>query len=247
MMDYWSSFAKTGTPKAAGQPAWPAFDKPGGPVMLLGDTVRGRAGAASRSLRGVRRLREGRDVGTGSRRGPVQPGRSTVPATPDVAAAAFRRSSLPRAPHRHLHPARARRLRVELAAGPPVAGHRRDRRGDVHRDPPDRRRRGAARAGPRSATAAGRRSAAAGVHTHEPAAARLFVYAVPFSLAYVRIGAAVGALVLFGVVQLTMVGYGLASGERPRRGPGRGSPWRAAAWCCSPRRQRPVPIRSAWR
>ena len=43
----------------------------------------------------------------------------------------------------------------------------------------------------------------------------LFVYAVPFSLAYVRIGAAVGALVLFGVVQLTMVGYGLASGERP--------------------------------
>ena len=43
----------------------------------------------------------------------------------------------------------------------------------------------------------------------------LFVYAVPFSLAYVRIGAAVGALVLFGVVQLTMVGYGLARGERP--------------------------------
>jgi len=43
----------------------------------------------------------------------------------------------------------------------------------------------------------------------------LFAYAVPFSLAYVRIGAAVGALVLFGVVQLTMVGYGLATGERP--------------------------------
>jgi drug/metabolite transporter (DMT)-like permease len=43
----------------------------------------------------------------------------------------------------------------------------------------------------------------------------LFVYAVPFSLAYVRVGAAVGALVLFGVVQLTMVGYGLAAGERP--------------------------------
>jgi len=45
--------------------------------------------------------------------------------------------------------------------------------------------------------------------------ATLFAYAVPFSLAYVRIGAAVGALVLFGVVQLTMVGYGLATGERP--------------------------------
>src|SRR5204862_308953 len=32
--------------------------------------------------------------------------------------------------------------------------------------------------------------------------AALFAYAVPFSLAYVRIGAAVGALVLFGVVLL---------------------------------------------
>jgi para-nitrobenzyl esterase len=40
MMDYWSSFAKTGVPKAQGQPAWPAFDKPGAPVILLGDTVK---------------------------------------------------------------------------------------------------------------------------------------------------------------------------------------------------------------
>jgi para-nitrobenzyl esterase len=40
MMDYWSSFAKTGAPTAAGQPAWPAFAKPGGPVMLLGEKVR---------------------------------------------------------------------------------------------------------------------------------------------------------------------------------------------------------------
>lgn len=43
----------------------------------------------------------------------------------------------------------------------------------------------------------------------------LFAYAAPFSLAYLRIGAAVGALVLFGVVQLTMIGYGIARGERP--------------------------------
>ena len=43
----------------------------------------------------------------------------------------------------------------------------------------------------------------------------LFVYAAPFSFAYLRIGAAVGALVLFGVVQLTMIGYGIARGERP--------------------------------
>lgn len=43
----------------------------------------------------------------------------------------------------------------------------------------------------------------------------LFAYAAPFSLAYLRIGAAVGALVLFGVVQLTMIGYGIARGEHP--------------------------------
>jgi drug/metabolite transporter (DMT)-like permease len=43
----------------------------------------------------------------------------------------------------------------------------------------------------------------------------LFLYAAPFSFAYLRIGAAVGALVLFGVVQLTMIGYGVARGERP--------------------------------
>jgi drug/metabolite transporter (DMT)-like permease len=44
----------------------------------------------------------------------------------------------------------------------------------------------------------------------------LIVYALPFSFAYLHIGAAVGALVLFGVVQLTMIGYGLWRGERPR-------------------------------
>jgi drug/metabolite transporter (DMT)-like permease len=43
----------------------------------------------------------------------------------------------------------------------------------------------------------------------------LFAYAAPFSFAYLRIGAAVGALVLFGAVQLTMIGYALFRGERP--------------------------------
>ncbi len=43
----------------------------------------------------------------------------------------------------------------------------------------------------------------------------LFAYAAPFSFAYLRIGAATGALVLFGVVQLTMIGYALIKGERP--------------------------------
>lgn len=44
----------------------------------------------------------------------------------------------------------------------------------------------------------------------------LNVYALPFSFAYLRIGAAVGALVMFAVVQLTMVGYAIARGEHPR-------------------------------
>jgi drug/metabolite transporter (DMT)-like permease len=43
----------------------------------------------------------------------------------------------------------------------------------------------------------------------------LFVYAAPFSFAYLRIGAATGALVLFGTVQLTMIAWGVAHGERP--------------------------------
>ena len=42
-------------------------------------------------------------------------------------------------------------------------------------------------------------------------------YAICFTLAYLRIGAAVGALVLFGSVQVTMIGTGLVRGERPSR------------------------------
>lgn len=39
-----------------------------------------------------------------------------------------------------------------------------------------------------------------------PSAIALAAYAVAFSFAYVRIGAAVGALILFACVQLTMIG-----------------------------------------
>jgi drug/metabolite transporter (DMT)-like permease len=46
----------------------------------------------------------------------------------------------------------------------------------------------------------------------------LFGYAAPFSYAYLRMGAGVGALVLFGTVQVTMIGWGLVRGERPRVG-----------------------------
>ncbi len=43
----------------------------------------------------------------------------------------------------------------------------------------------------------------------------LFVYAAAFSFAYVKLTAGVGALVLFGAVQATMILSGLRSGERP--------------------------------
>lgn len=41
-------------------------------------------------------------------------------------------------------------------------------------------------------------------------------YAITFSLAYVTLEAGAGALVLFGLVQLTMIAAGLRGGERPR-------------------------------
>jgi drug/metabolite transporter (DMT)-like permease len=47
--------------------------------------------------------------------------------------------------------------------------------------------------------------------------AALAGYAVAFTLAYTMIGAAVGALLLFGAVQATMIGVGLVRGERPAR------------------------------
>jgi len=49
-------------------------------------------------------------------------------------------------------------------------------------------------------------------------AAALFVYAAAFSFAYVTLETGTGALLLFGAVQLTMIGYGLGRGERLARG-----------------------------
>lgn len=46
--------------------------------------------------------------------------------------------------------------------------------------------------------------------------ALLFLYAVPFSFAYLSLGAGTGALILFGGVQVTMILAALRSGERPR-------------------------------
>ncbi|KFZ37615.1 membrane protein [Shewanella mangrovi] len=48
-------------------------------------------------------------------------------------------------------------------------------------------------------------------------ASALFGYAVAFSFAYNSLSAGSGALLLFGAVQITMIGYGLWSGERINR------------------------------
>ncbi|OAH96913.1 hypothetical protein A1353_23870 [Methylomonas methanica] len=47
-----------------------------------------------------------------------------------------------------------------------------------------------------------------------PSALALFIYAAGFSYAYLSLSAATGALILFGTVQATMIGYGLWTGER---------------------------------
>ena len=68
-----------------------------------------------------------------------------------------------------------------------------------------------------------------------------------FPRAYVQIGAGLGALLLFGTVQLTMIGWGLARGERPAAPsrPAWPSPW----WACSssPIPRSPGPRWGAWR
>lgn len=47
-------------------------------------------------------------------------------------------------------------------------------------------------------------------------AAMLLAYAVPFSFAYLQLTAGTGALILFGCVQASMIGWGLWRGEHPR-------------------------------
>ncbi|HZT05172.1 MAG TPA: DMT family transporter [Steroidobacteraceae bacterium] len=49
-----------------------------------------------------------------------------------------------------------------------------------------------------------------------PSAFALFAYAAGFSFSYLHLTAAAGALLLFGAVQTTMIGFGLWSGERLR-------------------------------
>ncbi len=61
----------------------------------------------------------------------------------------------------------------------------------------------------------GLRSGPVGVRGNWRSAALLFLYAVPFSFAYLSLSAGTGALILFGSVQATMLVAALGMGERP--------------------------------
>lgn len=89
-------------------------------------------------------------------------------------------------------------------------------------------------AGPRQALA----------HGSAGSALALLGYAVAFSLAYVRIGAAAGALLLFGAVQLTMLAGALARGEPVGRRAliGLGFALGGIAWLIAPGVGAPSPL-----
>jgi len=53
-------------------------------------------------------------------------------------------------------------------------------------------------------------------HIDPLAMSTLFLYAIFFSFAYLLLDTGTGALILFGTVQLILILFGLASGERPR-------------------------------
>lgn len=75
----------------------------------------------------------------------------------------------------------------------------------------------------------------------------LFVYALAFSLAYLKLGAAVGALILFAAVQASMMGWGLIRGERPgiREALGLVVAAGAFVWWLVPGLTRPDPLGTA--
>jgi drug/metabolite transporter (DMT)-like permease len=58
------------------------------------------------------------------------------------------------------------------------------------------------------------RAASPGPAGNWTSALALFAYAAAFSFAYVSLPAATGALLLFGAVQVTMLGHGIRAGER---------------------------------
>ena len=78
-------------------------------------------------------------------------------------------------------------------------------------------------------------------------AAALFGYALLFSLAYLELDAGMGAMLLFGAVQATMLLGGLADGHRPSSGEGLGLAVALAGlvWLTAPGRTAPQPWAAA--
>ena len=70
------------------------------------------------------------------------------------------------------------------------------------------------------------RSGTRGLAGNWASAAALFAYAAGFSLAYINLSAATGALLLFGAVQATMIGYGFWNGDRLRG-------WQIVGFACA--------------
>lgn len=73
-------------------------------------------------------------------------------------------------------------------------------------------------AGIRRRTEPSSQTSSANAHGSWLSAIALFAYAAAFSFAYLSLSAATGALLLFGAVQVTMIGHGLWRGERMHAG-----------------------------
>lgn len=89
----------------------------------------------------------------------------------------------------------------------------------------------------------GRRDGSATVGGSWTQASALFGYALAFSIAYVWLGAAVGAIVLFGAVQFGMIARALVAGDRPGliEWAGLAAAFAALVWLVSPGVAAPSP------
>lgn len=90
----------------------------------------------------------------------------------------------------------------------------------------------------------GRRAGVPAVAGSWPQAAALFGYALAFSIAYLWLGAAVGAIVLFGAVQFGMIARALVAGDRPGllEWTGLAVAFAALVWLVSPGVAAPSPL-----
>jgi drug/metabolite transporter (DMT)-like permease len=96
----------------------------------------------------------------------------------------------------------------------------------------------------RNATAGSRAGTAISLSDRVLSAFALFSYALPFSLAYLRIPAGTGAFVLFGCVQMTMIGSDVLAGRRMglREALGLATALFGLAWLTRPGLESPDPV-----